>query len=246
MINTKCQECMFSDIHTKENLGCSKGIIPLISNIKSITIDNDGFNVINQYACRYGFSKQIYNEHKEEFDKIDFEGRLLVNSKTRFYLILDCNDSIDFQILSDKINNLDIRPAALSMIFRSSDQDIFSDSVHTKILNSQLVDIKWKVHKFIENQDLEFALDHILSTNVGLNNSSYILVYHINDIDRLNDDINFLNKQIMLYQKPHIAILDKDYNLYRLCITFDNYKVAKNLGNSIINILSQEENTILY
>ena len=239
---------MFGSIRTKDDIGCSKNIPQLISDIKNITTDDQGFNIINEYACRYGFSKDIYNKHREELSSIDFEKRLSYNSQVKFYLILDCNNTIDFDILSDQINNLSIKPVALSMIFRSSDQNIFSDAIHSKILNTKLSNnnIKWKVHKLIENSDLEFAIDHVLSTNMHPNYSSHILVYHINDIDHLNDDINFLNQQIMLYQRPHIAILDKNLSLYRLCITFENYKVAKNLGNTIIDILSAERDTILY
>lgn len=246
MINTKCQECMFSSISMNSDEGCSKNIIHQIKDIKTITQDPDGFNVIHEYACRYGFSKHIYSQHKNDLDSINFEDRLALNSKVRLYLILDCNQTTNFEQLADKLNNLSIKPAALSMIFRSSDQDIFSDNLHSKILNNKLIDIKWKAHKFIENSDLEFAVDHILSTNNKPNNSSHILVYNIEDIDSLNQDIVFLNKNIMLYQKPHIAIVDKNHKIYRLCITFENYKVAKNIGENIIKILSAESNVILY
>ena len=61
MISTKCSECMFaSPIPDSFSNSCSKNIIDHISSIKKITKDSNNFNIIENYACRYGFSKKIY------------------------------------------------------------------------------------------------------------------------------------------------------------------------------------------
>lgn len=247
MINTKCSECMFAHSVTEDttNLGCSKKIIHHIQNIKNITQDSNGFNVIENYACRFGFSKQIYEANQDQLSAIDFEARLLENSTIRYYLLLDCIENINFDHIINILPNLPVSPKAVSFMFRSLSYRPFNNQ-HQKYLVSNYKNISWKAHNFIEDTDLEFAIDHILSTNAKLNQTSYFLVYNASNIDRIQNDVAILHEKLILHQEPMIAAIDQNHTLYRLAMSFENYKVAKNLGSNLIDILVQEQNILYY
>jgi|688.fasta_scaffold00202_59 hypothetical protein len=247
MINTKCKECMFShsDGEKNDNPICSKNIIEQIKDIKNIK-QEDGFNIIENYACRYGFSKQIYEQHKEQWDPQDFENRMLENSRIRYYLLLDCYDpDLDFNHILQQIPKLNMPPKSVSFMFRSLNFRPFVQE-HQDFLLSNYKNIRWKAHNFLEEMSLEEGIDHILSTNAKNNDTSIFLVYNAKDLQFLDRDVNTINKNMILYQSPMIAIIDRNNTLYRLAMSFDNYKVAKTLGPNLIPVLTQESNIVYY
>jgi len=110
MINTKCQQCMFSAPADTSN-SCSKNIIEQIQSIKTITQDSDNYNIIENYACRYGFSKHIYEQNKDTWDSEYFNKRLSENSQIRYYLLIDCVDPIvNFSTVIETIPNMQLQP----------------------------------------------------------------------------------------------------------------------------------------
>jgi hypothetical protein len=247
MINTKCKECMFAHSNDKNNSNpiCSKNIIEQIKNLKKIT-QEDGFNIIENYACRYGFSKDIYEKHKDNWDPQDFENRLQENSKIRYYLLLDCYDSdLNFNDIIQKIPQLNIPPKSVSFMFRSLNFRPFIQE-HQDFLLSNYKDIRWKAHNFLEEMPLEGGIDHILSTNAKNNNTSIFLVYNAKDIQFLDNDIRTINDNMILYQSPTIAVIDRNNTLYRLAMSFENYKLAKTLGPELIPVLTQESGIVYY
>lgn len=245
MINTKCRECMFAS--TDATQSCQKNIISKIKSIKTITKDNDNFNVIENYACRYGFSKQIYEQYKNQWDPNDFEYRLQENSKIRYYLLLDCYETdLDFDHIIRSIPSLSIEPKAVSFMFRNLEYRPFNIEYQNFILE-HYKDIYWKAHNFLEDMSLEHSIDHILSTNLKNNNTSIFLVYNAKDLASLDSDVQTINNNIVLYQYPMIAMIDNNNeSLYRLAMSFENYKVAKSLGPSLIPVLTQETSIIHY
>jgi len=247
MINTKCKECMFAHSNDKNNSNpiCSKNIIEQIKNLKKIT-QEDGFNIIENYACRYGFSKDIYEKHKDNWDPQDFENRLQENSKIRYYLLLDCYDpDLNFNDIIQKIPQLNIPPKSVSFMFRSLNFRPFIQE-HQDFLLSNYKDIRWKAHNFLEEMPLEGGIDHILSTNAKNNNTSIFLVYNAKDIQFLDNDIRTINDNMILYQSPTIAVIDRNNSLYRLAMSFENYKLAKTLGPELIPVLIQESGIVYY
>lgn len=247
MINTKCKECMFAYVSVEQTNSptCSKNIIEQIKTTKNI-LQEDGFNIIENYACRYGFSKQIYEQYKDQWDPQDFENRLLANSRIRYYLLLDCYDTdLNFDNIIRDIPNLNIPPSSVSFMFRNLNFRPF-DQKHQDFLLSNYQSIKWKAHNFLEEMALEAGIDHILSTNAKSNNTSVFLVYNAKDLQLLNTDINAINNNMILYQIPMIAMIDRNNTLYRLAMSFDNYKVAKTLGENLIPVLTQESSILYY
>lgn len=247
MINTKCKECMFAYSAEEKSDGpiCSKNIIEQIKNSKNV-IQEDGFNIIENYACRYGFSKEIYEQHKDKWEPQDFENRMIENSKIRYYLLLDCYDSdLNLKDIIEKIPQLKIPPKSVSFMFRSLDFRPFNQE-HQDFLLSNYKDIRWKAHNFLEDTTLESGIDHILSTNAKNNNTSVFLVYNAKDLQSLDRDVHTINENIILYQSPMIAIIDRNNTLYRLAMSFENYKVAKTLGANLIPVLTQESSIVYY
>lgn len=246
MINTKCKECMFSASNDDADQSCSKGIIEKIKNIKKISKDEDNFNVIENYACRYGFSKEIYEKYKTEFEENNFALKLEENSKIRYYLLLDCSDvDLDFRYISQALLKLKIPPKSVSFMFRNLEYRPFN-SDHQSFLTTNYKDIVWKAHNFIDNIELENAIDNILSTNSKSNNTCVFLVYNAKDLDSLEQDVEAINIHTTLYQSATIAMIDNNNALYRLSMSFENYKVAKTLGANIISVLNEENNIIHY
>lgn len=249
MINTKCQECMFSKPNDcSDGKTCSKNIIEQITNIKNIVQDNNKFNIIENYACRYGFSKQVYEQHKDKWDPKDFEFRLSENSKIRLYLLLDCyNDNkYSFDSILQSIPQLSIVPKAVSFMFRNIEYRPFNNTSHNDFLASNYSNIQWKIHNFVEHTELEYGIDHILATNARNNDTVIFLVYNSEDLGSLNNDLQTINQHMILYQSPMIAMIDNNKSLYRLAMSFENYKVAKSLGENLIPVLTQESNIIYY
>jgi hypothetical protein len=238
---------MFSYSDGEQNHGaiCSKNIIQQIKDTKNI-ITEDGFNIIENYACRYGFSKQIYEQYKDRWDPQDFEKRMLENSRIRYYLLLDCYDpGLDLNHIIQHIPQLNIPPKSVSFMFRSLNFRPFIQE-HQDFLLSNYKDIRWKAHNFLEEISLEDGIDHILSTNAKNNDTSIFLVYNAKDLLFLDHDIQTINDNMILYQSPTIAIVDHNNTLYRLAMSFENYKVAKTLGPNLIPVLTQENNITRY
>jgi hypothetical protein len=235
----------YSDGEKSDTPICSKNIIEQIKHIKDIK-QEDGFNIIENYACRYGFSKQIYEQHKDKWNPEDFENRMIENSRIRYYLLLDCYDSnLNLKDIIQQIPQLSIPPKSVSFMFRSLNFRPFGQE-HQDFLLSNYNDIRWKAHNFLEEMSLEGGIDHILSTNAKNNNTSIFLVYNARDLQFLDRDIQTINDHMILYQSPMIAIIDRNNTLYRLAMSFENYKVAKTLGPNLIPVLTQENNIVHY
>ena len=247
MISTKCSECMFaSPIPDSFSNSCSKNIIDHISSIKKITKDSNKFNIIENYACRYGFSKKIYEENKENLENNNFDQMLSNNSKMRYHLILDMELNNDIDNIIKEISKLDILPSYVSFMFRNKQTRTFIPNKHTELLNSINQDFDWKIHNFLEELDLEHSIDHILSTNFKNNNTYHFLVYSSNNIHVLNSEISSINNNIMLYQKSFIAMLKNSSSLYGLLMSFDNYKVAKSIDYSLLSAINTEPDSITF
>jgi hypothetical protein len=251
MINTKCSECMFAKpiINNDPLTGCSKNIIEKIHNVKKIFQEPDSlFNTIENYTCRHGFSNKIYEEHKDKFEGDTFDKMIQSNSKFRYYLLLDCSDNtIDFDNIISSISQLDIKPSAISFIFRSVSFRPFLPEKHNDICNSLFNDIKWKAHNFLYNISLNSSIDHILSTNSRMNDTSHFLVYDSNRIDTLNNDTINANNNIMLYQKPMVVMTETKTDLHKFCMSFENYSVAKQISSNLLGIYQEiNEADIIY
>lgn len=245
MVNTKCCQCLFANSSDDITKQCSKHILEQIKDIKNITYDDNGFPVIENYACRFGFSKQIYNDNRDMFTDEQFEALMTKNSTIRLYLILDIEHETDISKLSDNINRLKIKPAHVSFLFRDpSNKQLDEDTA--KYLNENMKIQSWKAHSFLEPISLIDAIDHVLATNMRTNNTTHFLVYRSTDTELLSSRIEHINNMVVLYQRPHIAMIADKQSLYNLAISFENYKVAKSLNNNFFDAIIEESDILYY
>lgn len=244
MITTKCEKCIFAKPGTNNSRSeCSQGIINKIQNVKSITVENN-YNIIEEYACRYGFAREIYEKNIDHLKDIDMLEQIKQNAKCKYYLLLDINEASKIDDIIDYINNMEYAPTFVSLVYRDMEER-FQEEHKTKLVNN--ASFVWKAHNFIQSIDLHEGIDHILSTNMQNSKSSHFLVYNSSDIDNLSNDIKEINDILVLYQKPHIAMIKNNTNfstLYGLFISFENYKVAKSIGDNLLEVLKNESEII--
>jgi hypothetical protein len=239
MLSTKCEKCLFANQHNTTGISeCSQNIIEKIKDIKKITQENN-FNVIHEYACRYGFAKEVYEANKEDLKEVDLLQQIKTNSQTKYYLLLDISPGCsDINHIINSLNDLEIKPQFISLMFRDPKSRIFTQE--DKELLTSKINTPWKSHNFTHEINLQDAIDHILSTNMQISKSSYFLVYNSLDLENLSLDIHNINDTIVLYQKPHIAMIKNFISLNGLFMSFENYKVAKSLGDDILSIIKNE------
>lgn len=244
MLNTKCEKCLFAQpIDSKESVKCSQGVIDKIQNFKTIFQENN-FNIIQEYACRFGFAKDIYEQHKEELKDIDLLQQIKANAEVKYYLLLDIQTECDINEIIDKLNNLENKPQFVSFMFRSPDLRRFTNEDKELLISKSK--IEWKSHNFVSHLPMQESIDHILSTNMKISKSSHLLVYNSLDLNNLLLDISVINDNLLLYQKPHIAMIKNLNNLYGLFMSLENYKVAKSLGDDILEILKLESEVLQF
>jgi len=241
MLSTRCGKCLFANQNEgNEFTECSQNIIQKIKDSKKIT-QEDNFNVIHEYACRYGFAKEIYETNKENLKDIDLLEQIKTNAQIKYYLLLDVGSQCDIDHIINALNDLEIQPQFVSLMFRNPELKSFTQ--RDKELLTTKINMQWKCHNFTHQINLQDAIDHILSTNMQISKSSHLLVYESEALKNLSLDINYINDTLILYQKSHIAMLKDFTTLNKLFISFENYKVAKSLGDNILDILQHESQT---
>jgi hypothetical protein len=247
MVNTNCSQCIFAnkiDNNIKVD-GCQRDIIKKIIEYKDISLDSNNFNIINNYACKFGFSKNVYEKHKIEFDKIDLLSKIDNNAKLPIYLAIDCvPGGPDLDLIIDHLAQSNFYPKFISILFRDKSNqnlDIINDNISSKIPNAT-----WKIHNFLENINLNDSIDHILSTNLSKSQCSYLLVYKSSDYQYLNTDLLKINESVVLHQIPHIAMVKSLNNLYGLAISVQNYIVAKSINTNILDAILTESAALIH
>jgi hypothetical protein len=244
MLNTKCEKCLFAQpIDSINPIKCSQGVIDKIQNFKTIIQENN-FNIIQEYACRFGFAKEIYEQHQEQLKDIDLLQQIKTNAEVKYYLLLDIQPECDMNDLIDKLNNLDNKPRFISFMFRSPHLRRFTNEDKELLVSKSK--IEWKSHNFVSYLSMQEGIDHILSTNMEISKSSHLLVYNSLDLDNLLLDISIINDNLLLYQKPHIAMIKNFDTLYGLFMSLENYKVAKSLNDDILEILKSESEVLQF
>ena len=146
MDNTYCKNCMFAESADSEE-SCSMKIIDSIKDSKSITV-KENYNYINNYACKYGLSKETYFKHYDEFQKIDIKSYILNKKLLSYYLVVDfTNSSFSIKECCETINGLTILPNFISFVFyNNNDSKNIINNTDFFWINTpeRLIDIKNK------------------------------------------------------------------------------------------------------
>lgn len=242
--NTNCNKCLFSNKVSSGN-PCEHGVIKHLEGKKRIKIVDD-FYVIEEYSCKLGFSKEIYEANKDSITIDEIKKEVVSRSYVKYYLIIDITNSDIEQItqVCDTVKTMDIKPSFVSFILFPSPNNKEKIEKLKQAINSKF---EWKAHSFIQSISLDDAIHMILDTNFKKNDSSFILLYDVNNIRELNEDVNELNNDIMIDQKPHhYARKNGSSGLNGLFLHFDNYQVLRSIEKDIIEACkSMPEPTIL-
>jgi hypothetical protein len=241
-IATNCKKCIFAH-KAEDECACDLNIIDLIKDTKNIEV-KEQYNYINDYICRFAFDKNTYESNISELEKIDIVKLLQDRSGVKYYLLIDIDADDDIDHICNKINDLTIHPKFLSFMIFNYEQTQKLIKTMTEKLNK---DIQWKVHNFVEQEDLTKKIYTALETNKKANNSHYFCTFKGSDIDNLENYIMRINTIITIEQTPfHILMKSREPNIYGLFVSFDHYNLLKPLFHPMgIEELSKDPDYVI-
>lgn len=241
MNNTSCKECLFEKQEDKE---CYFDIPEIIKENKKIYKKEESL-YIEDYTCRYCFSKRIYEEN-QELQQIDIIKHISSNAKIKYYLVISLDDIISSNNiieLCNIINSLDIKPTYISFINKNLKR---AKDITTEIQSNIDINISWKLHNFIEDNTLQECITITLDTNMQKSNCSLFTVYkpEHNHLcrDILNNRINFLHMECVVKQNKFNAVIKDIKSLDGLSISFAAYKfLILNINKNILEAIQLEK-----
>lgn len=220
-MKTICKKCIFADFANADN-PCVMQIPEKIKHLYNIETDEEGFNIINDYRCLYGFDLSTYEKHKSDIGSLDqlisqIRGRCTVP----YYLVVILNNDDNITQIVKAIKDIVIRPRYLSLItFEHNNTKNLIDT-----LNELNGICEWKLHNFLQKESTEKAINIVFDTNARNNESQYAWIVNSTDVSLLNENIMTINS-ILTITKPvsHMLCKTKEFDLNGLFIAFDNYK----------------------
>lgn len=218
MSNTICEKCYFAQ-SASSSKPCSFDIPNLVKDSHGVTEKNNYF-VINNYTCRYGFSKNTYQENIDKFNNINMMEYVKQQNIVKYSLMLITNSNA-FRTTIDNLNSLSIKPEYITIICYGNGYDI-----HETLQQKLPEFIKYKVHSFFENISPPNALHVALETNKNkIGNLLWILDDESLAYVCKQDSIQNINYMINVEQKPaHYYRCNKiDSNFNGIFINSDNY-----------------------
>ena len=219
-MNTDCGKCIFNNNHK-----CKFNIPKLLSG-QYIINKKDNNNYIENYKCSYAFSTDIFDQHKQDLPD-DMSEFMKYKNKLDYYMIWDCDNLTATQIIENYttyISHMHTLPTKLSIICQ------FESKLETQILVEFLqnnLSMPWKLHNLLLQQTDKNKLFDILNTNL-VNNINSIWFIKNNDLDRLNDELNYINFLSKILKPKYAAIRKNDDDLDGLFIAVENLKLIKN------------------
>jgi|688.fasta_scaffold84788_5 hypothetical protein len=234
--NTNCKKCLFAN-KASSDTPCEHNIIEHIKGHKKTSIVDD-FYVIEEYMCRMGFNKDVFEKNKDNVS-IDVIKQEIINKACMgYYAVIDITtlDPAGVSRLCETLIGLSIKPKFVSFLLFPDD----SNKEKILALKNQIGDhFMWKAHSFISEISFDDALNVALDTNVGKNNTSFLLIYDAKNIAELDEDINELNSHIVILQTLfHYAKKKKADGLGGLFMTFSNYNICRSINKNIEQALS--------
>ena len=249
MISTKCKECIYSD-KISSNKPCSLNIIESIKASKKINVI-DEYNVIENYQCRYGFSKKIYDENKQNIKDIDLINYIKHKNLIKYYLVIDFISDKNYcpNTLYESINALSIKPEYISILIQQSNPQKLIDNCNLFLDKS----LKWKIHNFLdEDMGIDNAIKVALDTNKVLEKTQFLWINSASDmryiiennaIEKINFIANILQPTCNFIRS---SVLTSDYpnNLFLSKQTYSH--IVKQIDSNLTKgILSLKDTTIV-
>lgn len=244
MINTNCSQCIFSN-PVNSDVTCRFNIPSSLKDQKKIT-EKEGYNYIENYQCKYCFSKDILNSNKHVLEGMDLEEEIKTRNLIKYSLVVDLKDYTTTQFAIQQINSFQIFPKYLLMLFYS-DKMKENIEIIKKNLNEK---IKWKAHNFLDgdinhNQALKTGTD----TNKDISTCPFLWIVKAESLQRLNQT-NAIGKinYIVNVEQPVCnfirSSINTENNFHNMFMNYGTYHhITKNIKPSLEEGIATLENT---
>lgn len=239
-LSTSCEKCIFSNPVNSDKC-CEFSIIDTIKDTKKIDIKND-YYYINNYVCRYGFSKNNKEKLLSDFPDINLIEYSKYNAYIKYYLVINNIDNPD-KILDvcNTIKSLTIKPQGISILTKQDNLPEIIKKAEKILGDSNL----WRLHNFF-NPDIDFAvgLNVAMSTNNYFKSSNFLWTINDNQltdminnkaIEQINYIVNILQPDIGIMQSK----LTTDY-ISGVFLTKQNYIGLTSKVAPLLNIALQK------
>lgn len=244
-MNTSCQNCYFSD-KASSSQACQFDIVNQIKDEKNISIKNDYYYIEN-YSCRYGFSRTQYETNKKDLEDIDLKQYILEKQLVSYYLIIDHRENISIKNICENINKLQIKPKFISIFCYEANIGPYLDDLN-KYLDNKL---KWKTHNFLtKTTSTSLAIKTALDTATNLSDINYIWINKSDQIQNLIES-NAIEKinYIVNIQQPVCNFVKSKFsdNLYTVFLNTQTYQyITKNINQMLEDGIKQIDTTSIY
>lgn len=241
MKNTYCENCLFAQKISSKLNTCKFNIIDKIKNTKELTIENDYYK-INNYLCRFGFSKNTYDANKSTIQDINLEQELLARLKLRYYLIIDARYIDDHNDIIDKIQTTKYQPQYVSVLVEN---DTKAKQYISRLETDPNRTYGYKIHCILENGSFSKVLPIVLDTNLRKNNSQYLWIANPNTISNIDESIQSIQEIIQIDQPDCDLIthsLSDDKDICGLFMPFEYYIFIKDRFGSLQNAIDNKDN----
>lgn len=238
-INTNCERCLFSDIASSKE-PCKFDIINHIGINKNLKVVND-YYYIDNYQCQYCLSKEVYLKNKDQFDSVDVIEYIKQKVLLQYYLIIDCNQSIDVDAILSKIMNLSIAPKFVSFIVRNEESDSVPNLI--KRLSQAETNFIWKIHDSDKEIEFDEILKSVLDTNIKICKSRYIWIRSYDQLMNDNDEISIINYLVNIKQDSVSVLCSSESDTIHSC--FLNIKDYEDLITNVSSCLYNAIKTVV-
>lgn len=236
-INTSCENCYFASEAESEK-PCTFFIPDAIQETKKIEVKNS-YYYLNDYQCRYGVSKETYNNKIKDMD-IDIIEYAKAQAIPRYILYVYIKgDDLTLRQVCDNINKLAVRPEKIKIAFDHTFNVVNAADICEELLGKKF---NWKLHYFFDEQPDYNMLNVAITNDNVLTYSKFIWILDHNLLDyivknNLDNSINF----IVNVQQPPVAILNSKKStgyFYGMFMTLDNLMgiwshVSKDISKAI-------------
>lgn len=248
MINTNCEQCIFSDNADSES-PCLFNIIDFIKNKKTITTKNNYF-CIQDYQCRYCFSKNVKENNSEILKDLDLINEIKKRNLIQYSMVVDFRDNQNYEKAIEIINSLSIAPRYLLMLcYQETNKNI-------KNIGSKIQNITWKVQNFFQDKNeitYNEAIKTAIDTNLAIARTPFLLIENANNLEHIRDTqaIEKIN-YIVNIEQPICNFIrsskNTETNFYNMFMNYNTYKhIVKNINPSLEEgINSLKDTTIIY
>lgn len=239
-MRTLCEKCLFSDL-SDSNEPCKMNIINEVKAYHETAVSDNGFYIIEDYVCRYGFDIGIYDKNKKDLGTIsDLEQMIRDKNKIKYYMLIDIIDRNRIEHVCKKISTLPIKPGFVSFLLNKENRT--EDIINTIKINL-INEVPWKIHNFLEEKiELNEKLTIVTDTNAKKNDTVYFWVDQDTNADKWAKDIENINN-IIYTSQPRCHAMFRSEQKDGLLLSFDSYKLMRSdLDSNIFKALENLEN----